>query len=291
MRIWPLSIVVACALSCGSPAPREPRRDVALLAPQRPSAEMALLIEQYEADRGALERTYNLPFATRRQERMTAFYDGWEKKLAALDFAALPRDGRVDFILLRNHLRNERALLERRTKVDEAARPLVPFAALIAGLEEQRRAFEAVDAEGAAGRVVALAKQVREAKKSADTALDRPAAHRAADWVDRLRSTLKNWHNFYSGYDPLFTWWVEKPWKDADRELEGYASFLRDKSGERKEGAEGLVGAPIGSEGLKAELARELIPYGPEELIAIAEREFAWCEARMKEASRELGCG
>ena len=34
-----------------------------------------------------------------------------------------------------------------------------------------------------------------------------------------------------------------------------------------------------------------MIPYTPEELIAIAEREFAWCEARMLEASRELGFG
>ena len=32
------------------------------------------------------------------------------------------------------------------------------------------------------------------------------------------------------------------------------------------------------------ELAGEMIPYTPEELIAIAEREFAWCEAEMKKA-------
>jgi uncharacterized protein (DUF885 family) len=148
-----------------------------------------------------------------------------------------------------------------------------------------------VDPEKAAGRVVELARKVKEARKAADSVTDRPAAHRAAGWVDRLRSTLKEWHGFSAGYDPLFTWWVEKPWKDADKELVGYASLLRDKSGERKEGAEGLVGTPIGREGLLAELDREMIPYTPEELIAIAEREFAWCEARMKETSKELGCG
>jgi uncharacterized protein (DUF885 family) len=39
------------------------------------------------------------------------------------------------------------------------------------------------------------------------------------------------------------------------------------------------------------ELAGEMIPYTPEELIAIGEREYAWCEAEMKRASREMGFG
>ena len=34
-----------------------------------------------------------------------------------------------------------------------------------------------------------------------------------------------------------------------------------------------------------------MIPYTPEELIAIAEKEFAWCEAEMNRASREMGFG
>ena len=39
------------------------------------------------------------------------------------------------------------------------------------------------------------------------------------------------------------------------------------------------------------ELAHEMIPYTPEELIALANKEFAWCENEMKKASRELGYG
>ncbi|MFH0946994.1 MAG: DUF885 family protein, partial [Planctomycetota bacterium] len=42
---------------------------------------------------------------------------------------------------------------------------------------------------------------------------------------------------------------------------------------------------------LLADLAREMIPYTPEELIEEAERQFAWCDAEMLEASRELGFG
>ena len=34
-----------------------------------------------------------------------------------------------------------------------------------------------------------------------------------------------------------------------------------------------------------------MIPYTPEELIEIANQEFAWCAVEMKKASRELGYG
>ena len=39
------------------------------------------------------------------------------------------------------------------------------------------------------------------------------------------------------------------------------------------------------------DLDTEFIPYSPEQLVVIAEREFAWCEAEMKKASREMGFG
>jgi uncharacterized protein (DUF885 family) len=51
------------------------------------------------------------------------------------------------------------------------------------------------------------------------------------------------------------------------------------------------VGDPIGREGLLEDLAGEMIPYTPEELIEIGNREYAWCEAEMKKASREMGFG
>lgn len=53
----------------------------------------------------------------------------------------------------------------------------------------------------------------------------------------------------------------------------------------------GINGRPIGREALMAELAGELIPMTPEELIAIANKELAWCDAEMLKASREMGLG
>ena len=34
-----------------------------------------------------------------------------------------------------------------------------------------------------------------------------------------------------------------------------------------------------------------MIPYTREELLVLADREYAWCEAEMKRASREMGDG
>ena len=52
-----------------------------------------------------------------------------------------------------------------------------------------------------------------------------------------------------------------------------------------------IIGDPIGHDALMSELQSEMIPYTPEELIAIAQKELAWCENEMKKASRELGYG
>ena len=52
-----------------------------------------------------------------------------------------------------------------------------------------------------------------------------------------------------------------------------------------------IIGDPIGRDALISELQYEMIPYTPEELIAFAEKEFAWCENEMKKASQELGYG
>jgi uncharacterized protein (DUF885 family) len=59
----------------------------------------------------------------------------------------------------------------------------------------------------------------------------------------------------------------------------------------RKQDRSGIPGAARGREGLIRDLQDELIPYSPEQLIALAEQEFAWCEREMRKASREMGYG
>ena len=59
----------------------------------------------------------------------------------------------------------------------------------------------------------------------------------------------------------------------------------------RKTDSTGIPGAARGREGLVVDLNEEMIPYTPEQLIALANREFAWCEGEMKKASRQMGFG
>jgi hypothetical protein len=53
----------------------------------------------------------------------------------------------------------------------------------------------------------------------------------------------------------------------------------------------GIRGRPIGGERLANDLAAEMIPHTPQELIDLAEREYEWCLVEMKKASREMGFG
>jgi uncharacterized protein (DUF885 family) len=52
-----------------------------------------------------------------------------------------------------------------------------------------------------------------------------------------------------------------------------------------------ILGKPRGRAGLISDLRDNMIPYTPEQLIALANKEYAWCEAEMKKASREMGFG
>jgi uncharacterized protein (DUF885 family) len=141
-------------------------------------------------------------------------------------------------------------------------------------------------------------------------------ANRAADNSDQLRGVVTNWYRYYDGYDPMFSWWLKEPFARLNESLTSYARVLRERlvgfrspqvasgRGTGTAGAPGavsrgieagkdepIIGDPIGAEGLKADLVYEMIPYTPEELIAIAEREYAFSLSEAKKAAREMGFG
>jgi uncharacterized protein (DUF885 family) len=276
-------------------------------------SELRATIERYAADRGTLARTYPLESSAKRPARMTEFYGEWLGRLAELNFESLSAEGRIDYLLLHNHLQHEMRQLELQNKFREEEAPFLPFAAAILSLEEARRRMEPIDSAKAAHALNDLAKQVDGSRQYAEANLrsgnmQKSTANRAADTLQGLRNTLRHWFDFYNGYDPLFTWWAGEPFKAADTALQSYGTFLRERvagvrarseSGAGRRGAvaaqagdsDDIIGNPIGRDGLMSELAYEMIPYTPEELIAIANKEFAWCEEQMKRASRDLGYG
>src|SRR5690606_22631539 len=178
---------------------------------------------------------------------------------------------------------------------------LLPFSGRIQALQLARRDRHDMDARGSAQELADLATEVQglvDALAQAEGAPAEPrsvspvVAYRAAEQSEALRRTLNQWHGFYSGYDPLFTWWTGKPKERLDNTLTEYRDLIRrELVGIRPGGIDPIIGDPIGADGLAAHLRHEMIPYSPEELIAIAEAEFAWLEAELLRASNEMGFG
>jgi len=286
-----------------------------------PVSEMRSAIERYTVDRGSLTRSYPVAVSQRRRDRFRKFYSEWLASLKDLNFDSMSEDGKIDYLLFKNHLEYELRQLDIQSRQLSEIEPLVPFATQIIELEEARRNMANIDSAKTAATLNDLRKQVDERRRAVERSTDikKTVANRAALAINSLRGTLRNWYTFYNGYDPMFTWWNEEPYKALDQSMNNYATFITEKIvGIRSEGssqtaagpnrggqgqqrpasatarpgdASDIVGDPIGREALLSELRSEMIPYTPEEIIAIGEKEMAWCENEMKKASRELGYG
>jgi hypothetical protein len=78
---------------------------------------------------------------------------------------------------------------------------------------------------------------------------------RAAAATDDLRGTLAGYYRFYSGYDPIFSWWAADPYKKADEALRAHSAFLRERVvGVRPGQEEPIIGDPIGAGGMASDL-------------------------------------
>jgi hypothetical protein len=270
----------------------DPPTLAALVAFDRGQSDMRVAVERFREDRAALARRWDVPLSPERRERLQSFYQGWLEALADLEFAALNHEGKVDHVLLRTQVEFELEMLGQELAAAREIEPLVPFARTLGELREAQRNREDVDGRSTADLLDTVARDLETLTASLDgpNAPDMKGvvAARAARQTQSLLEVLRDWYQFYSGYDPLFTWWVETPWNRLETALEAHSDAIRARY-VRSDGL--VVGDPIGEEGLRAHLAREMIPYTAEELIRIAEVEFAWMEDALLDASREMGYG
>jgi len=273
------------------------------------------VVDRYTADRAAMLRRFDAPYSPVRRDRLRGFYTEWRAALRNVDFETLAQQGRVDHTLLETQIQYEIRLLDREQRVLNETTALASFLDPIFELHEARRTHQPVDPRQAATTLKQLLAQVEETRKAVEAgASDKAApttaslttsapsgspikatkivAFRAANIVEDARKTLEDWYKYRSGYDPLFTWWAGEPFRKTDKALTDYVKTLREKVVGMKEGEdEPIIGDPIGPTGLREDLEHELIPYTPDELIAIAEREFKLLEAEMLKASKEMGFG
>ena len=276
-------------------------------------SELTDVVNRFAVDYNSITRRYDAPNSPDQRKRMREFYTEWSRRLHEVDFDKLSQEGKADYVLLDRELNHELALLDRREVQRKESSPLVPFTDRLLSLQDARRNLVTVDSRAAASTLAAVVRQVDSLRKSVESPRSdssskksgasqpkpsRTVANRAATEVDAIRRVMTSWYRYYEGYDPTFTWWMKDPYKKLDDALTQYARALRErivgfKPTEGQAGANSgpIVGDPIGRKGLDEELAYEMIPYTPEQLIAIAEREYAFSLSEIKKASREMGFG
>lgn len=257
------------------------------------------MVERYRTDRDALRSFYSVGFTPDYYRRWEAFYKEWANRVEGVPFKTLAPVERVDLTLLDNLIRHERFRLAESRRREQEIAQWIPFAPDIAQLEEARSRVETLEPERTAALLAKLAQdvghliQATNPPEAESAAPKRPTpiqAMRAAAATDRLREALEKWFTHYEGFKPVFSWWCKKPFEELKAKLTEYAKALRERvAGVVGKDDDPLIGDPIGAEALAEDLRFEMIPYSPDELIAIAEKEFAWCEAEYAKAAKELG--
>lgn len=270
-------------------------------------------IIRYTEDRRALAVKHKEPLSEFRYTRMLQFLRAQMMDLDAVDANQLRGSDAVDSVLLRNELKYKIAKAKYDQSRDQRVRQILPCLVPLVQLLEQHEQTHGVDAKSTAELFVASSKEVQRAiqdlqspsnRKSEDqtaegtaegTASEQPQidsaiALYAVDSVSELLRSLDSFNRFYSGYNPLYSWWCALPYETIKKDCHALLAVLKKISGATDD-PDQIIGHAIGDEMMLVELQHEMIPYTPAELIEIAEREFKWCDEQMAAASRDLGLG
>ena len=273
-----------------------------------PCQEMPNLMENYNADYRALSRFYTPVSANavrdggnesgvgspEKRERMQKLYRDYLTKIEAITFKGLSQECKVDYILFKRDM-NEKLKLSLQEQMQyEKIKSWIPFAEKIYALEKLRRRGVQPDAASVAKDWFDLNNQIKglQVKLTDDKTLDMEDVYTAGEAIAEIKKALASIYEFYNGYDPMFTWWVPKMYQALDSGLTTYARQFKNKNTNlTTPDKSGIAGHPVGKEALIRQLNYEMIPYSPEDLIEIANKEFAWCDKEMLKASKELGFG
>jgi hypothetical protein len=253
-----------------------------------------LLITQYSRDKEALWRKYPVE-SSKYYDRFSKYYADFGNVLKQSDFKSLSNSDKADYVLLRNQIEKDSYQLALDHAAFDEVATCVSFAVPLYQFIEARQRGASVKSEATAKAFDDITREIKTTReklaKSPYTSWQK--ADKAFQIVVSLRSGLREAFRFYDGYDPQFTWWTERPFAALDSSLTKYAAFLKTnyQNTSVKDDGSGIIGRPIGRDAILKSLQTEFIPYTPEELIAIAQTQFEWCDKEMLKASNELGFG
>lgn len=277
------------------------------------ASEVSGMISRYDQDINAIKNFYwpyasdpvtndeleekdQVFFSPEQRKRLIEVNESYLKQLADVNFESISVYGRVDYILLKQEILLNINELQKEDKKYNAIKPYITFADSIYFLEKERRRGQTINGHNVATTIDHIMYRLKadSAALSKAPKMDKALAVVLHDAVKGVRGRLRDFYNFYNRYDPMFSWWVPAPYKALDSAIAVYSHKIVHKEGlqlvQQADTTE-VFGAPIGREELLNQLNAEMIPYTPEELISIAEKEFAWCNNEMLKASREMGYG
>lgn len=252
---------------------------------------------QLKADFGSLSRFYTVVYAPQRSQRFIDFFEQKQQRLQGFDFDALSVNGQVDYTMTRQYINDKHYQYEAQLQQYNSLVEWVDAADVIYELEAKRRRGHLMQGQLIAEKLTVVAHNIQEVSTrliQEDVRFVRDEAIRAKRILLGQQKALRSVYSFYEDYDPNFTWWVEKPYLLVDDLLGQYASLIRnqvDSASMHADDGSGIIGRPIGKKELLRQLKKEMIPYGPDELVAIANKEFAWCDSLLLIASAKMGFG
>jgi hypothetical protein len=223
-----------------------------LVQASKTDSDMRVVMQRFNADRAALGRRYDMPLSPVLHARLREFYDGWNEQLSTVGARNLNSAGRKDLDSLKQQIANGLQAVQTEESQRAAVTPLLPFLRTLQQLQEQRRDRLPIQSMATAQTIADVLKEVRRLTAEIEkSALPTPlksatpdAARLAASLIapapppppgqntDRraqagpLRVMLDDWYGYFNGYDPLFTWWVHKPYEELTAALDAYSAAI-----------------------------------------------------------------
>jgi hypothetical protein len=252
-------------------------------------------MHQYEVDVKALNRVYFVNASPEKRERYKRLANDYLSKISSVPFQSLTQEGKADFVLFKRDLDQDIYKADEDAKSYQVLSKWFPFADTIYNFEKIRRRGGMIDGQRVASAFDGILKQLKplQAKLAEDKSISISDGASARSIITGLQKALQLTYSFYNGYDPLFTWWVPVTYDSLTKQLDAYAAAFKsvsEKNAPKKDNS-GITGYPVGRSELIRQLNYELVNYTPEELIEIANKEFAWCDKEMLKASQDMGFG
>lgn len=227
-------------------------------------------------------------FATRINELVVVSRGEWSN----FDYEA-----RVDWHLLWKYVRGSvEDLRVQLSKVDDLS-PVLSWTEPLVELCEKRQKVVRVHGQEAAQVLSDAHKAIIKLRQTVSAGdlqetVTSFQGYRAVQAFNELQGHLREWHAFYTDYDPMVTWWTKDPFEKLQESFSPLIADVRKHIvGIEDDDTDAIVGQPSGRESILADLDREFISYTPEQILAIGKKEYKWCEQEMMKASHELGYG